>query len=87
LNRNHNVSITLNEDEYKIFVELHEELKRRSIKEPNQTETIRHAIKFTRDNIDIPELAEDLKRKLETEKRKNELFEKSFIEFQNKIKL
>ena len=85
--RDHNVSVTLNEEEYKILVGLKEELYRRSYTEPSLAESIRHAIKFMGDNIDLPKLVEDLKRELEVEKKKNELFEQSFIEFENKIKV
>lgn len=88
MNRVHNVSATLNEDENKILVELMEELNRRSsIKGPNQAEILRHAIKFTRDNIDTPKKVEDLKKQLEAAVKKNQLFEQAFFEFKNKAEL
>ncbi|QGS68096.1 hypothetical protein CV093_03960 [Oceanobacillus sp. 143] len=84
MRRDRNVSVAMNEDEYKSLLELIEELDRqslRSIKPPNQAESIRHAIRFTKDNIDMPKMVEDLKMRLqevETEleesKRENELF-------------
>ena len=93
MNRDYGVSVTLNEDEYKILFEIMEKFNRRSYKGPNQSETLRHAVKFANDNIDMPELVGDLKRELaetkkelEEVKKKNELFEQSFLEFQNKIK-
>lgn len=82
-----NVTISLDENELKTLIELNEELNRLSIKEPNRTEAVKYAIKFTRGNFHILKIVEDLKKELEKEKQKNKLFEQSFIEFQNKIKL
>ena len=82
------VSTNLNRDETEIYTDLLELLKKRSrIKAPNQADTIRFAIKFTKENIDLPELYSVLKKELEEEKKKNVLFEQSFIEFKNKVKL
>ncbi|MDO6658674.1 hypothetical protein [Anaerobacillus sp. 1_MG-2023] len=87
MNRDQNVSVTLNEEEYKILNELMGQLNSRSYKKPSQAETIRHSVKFMRDYIDLPELVDDFKRELEVEKMKNELFKQSFVEFQSKVKL
>lgn len=87
MNSKHNVTISVDEFEFEILEELNEELKKQSFKGPNRTETVKYAIKFTRDNLDILDLVEKLKEELAVVKKKNELFEQSFIEFQNKIKL
>ncbi|MFE9079843.1 hypothetical protein [Bacillus mobilis] len=85
--RNYNVSVTMNEDEYQVLLELVKELSGRSYKDPSQAETLRHAVKFMRDKIDMPKLVEGLEKELKEEKKKNKLFEQAFIEFQEKIKM
>lgn len=81
-----NISTNLNEVEFEIYNDLLKLLKNRSsVKAPNQAEILRYAIYFTKENIDIPLLYSALKKELEEEKKKNMLFEKAFIEFQNKV--
>lgn len=78
---------SVDEFEFEILEELNDELKKQSFKGPNRTETVKYAIKFTRDNLNILEIVEDLKEELAEIKKKNELFEQSFTEFQNKVQL
>lgn len=72
--------------EFAILAELEGELEQRSpIKAPSRAETIRHAIEFTRDNINLLELVDNLKNDLDMEKRKNEFLLQTFNEYQEKI--
>lgn len=82
-----NVSIALDEGEFKILDELNKELNKRSYRgfKVNRTDTLFYAIKFTSENIDILELVKTLDVRLEEVKQENETLRNLLIEFQNKI--
>ncbi|MFE8695969.1 hypothetical protein ACFYKT_06355 [Cytobacillus sp. FJAT-53684] len=85
--KKHNVTISLNEVEFKMLADLNEKLKKRSYKEPNRTDTLKFAIKFTRDNLNVLELVGDLQEELMKVKKESDLFKHAFYQFQEKVKL
>ncbi|MTH53531.1 hypothetical protein GKZ89_08880 [Bacillus mangrovi] len=87
MKRKQNVTIGLDEQELNILIELNNELSRRSFKKPNRTETVKFAIEFTRYNLDVKDLFEELKHEFEMISEQNGLLKKAFIEYHNKINM
>jgi hypothetical protein len=87
MGKKHNVSVGLDEKELGTLVELNNELSRKSYKKLSKAETLKFAIKFTKENFNSLEVVIDLKQQLEIESNKNKFYEQSFIEFQNKLKI
>lgn len=81
------VTISLDEQELDILEKLNKELNQRSLKEPNRTETLKFAIRFSLENLDTLKLMDELRLELQRAKEENQLFKKAFHEFKDKVTL
>ncbi|UTV31697.1 hypothetical protein [Bacillus altitudinis] len=80
------VTVSLDAQELEILEKLNKKLNQRSMKEPNRTETLKFAIRFTQENFDTLNLVEELRLELKKVMEENNFFKQSFREFEDKVK-